>query len=472
MSLNAHEENRLTLTRLLGLGEEEAESLLADRVLLTYDSEDPSSNRLANHLLAVLRRTFSNIYAEPSGSEAVEIILGKVSARTRDTIHVYASGSESTTVLIATARPSGLGLTPGLPGSLEILVACYIAAFAMRQLLGTRVPDLEHPDSIVLDLGALFPDWTFFDAPIDIGFTRLAGAGAIGNGFMYALQSFDVRGALEISDGDRVSDGNLNRCLWFDGSHVGEMKAPTLAEVARPHFPNLELLAHPGTISDLPAKQAGGPWLDRLVVGVDSRRARRSLNTEVPGEVYDASTTDVREAFFHFSRRPLRGLACLECAYPIDPMEQAHEQHVAGVLGLSLNHVRELTISPDAARTIAVRYPSYAVHELVGQSYDTLFKELCGKGRIIDKDQTQVLAPFAFVSVLAGTVLAIEFAHRISSGSDGYNSFRVSPWTSPVLRLRQVVRTNAACSFCGNAVKAEYAETLWANRGGSAAASE
>lgn len=54
-------------------------------------------------------------------------------------------------------------------------------------------------------------------------------------------------------------------------------------------------------LQDVPAKQGGGAWLKRLIVGVDSPRARRNLQTEVPGEVYDASTTGISEVVVHFS---------------------------------------------------------------------------------------------------------------------------------------------------------------------------
>jgi hypothetical protein len=39
----------------------------------------------------------------------------------------------------------------------------------------------------------------------------MAGAGAIGNGFLWAARHVDIRGTLHIADDDRVSSGNLNR---------------------------------------------------------------------------------------------------------------------------------------------------------------------------------------------------------------------------------------------------------------------
>ena len=67
---------------------------------------------------------------------------------------------------------------------------------------------------------------------------------------------------------------------------------------------------------------------------MDSRRARRSLQMELPPSVFDASTTGVSEVVLHFNRQPSE-LACLSCIYPENERERAHEENVAEALGNS-----------------------------------------------------------------------------------------------------------------------------------------
>ena len=460
MTLSAHDENKLTLTNVLRLGEEQAEKLLSNTILLTFDQNDQIVMRLAHHLQVILSRIFSNITTQDTKDASAEIVLGNATERSQ-ALHVFVCFGDGSDVILSENRSKDTSSNVDLHEAFQILTACYASAFVMRRLIGPGNYLLPFPTEVRIDFGALFRGCDFVRNPIDIGKTYLAGAGAIGNAFLYTLQTFDVEGTLFVCDPDSVSGGNLNRCVWVDSSHVGMNKAKTLVLLAQDHFPKLKLKAHEGNLLTLPEKAAGGKWLERLVVAVDSRRARRSLNSEIPREVYDASTTDIREVFLHFSRRPNNGLACLECAYHLDVVEKAHELHVARVLGLNISEIEQLFISQDAAIRISSRYPNYRPAELEGQSYDTLFKELCGKGSIISKNESQVLAPFAFVSVFAGALLAIEFVHRISDGFHQFNSFRASPWSSPVLRLQQQVMTNSKCSFCNDATKSVFAERLW-----------
>jgi hypothetical protein len=74
----------------------------------------------------------------------------------------------------------------------------------------------------------------------------------------------------------------------------------------------------------------------------------------------------------------------------------------------------------------------------------------------------QVLAPFAFVSVLGGVLLAIEFVRRLHGNyADLFNDWRVSPWTNPVMRRQRKREKRLDCEFCGNPVLADIARKIW-----------
>jgi hypothetical protein len=177
--------------------------------------------------------------------------------------------------------------------------------------------------------------------------------------------------------------------------------------------------------------------------------------------VFDASTTGVAEVVLHYNRQPTE-LACMGCVYYENPEEHAHEKHVADALGVSVRDVREERISSNAAREIHSRYPQISTSELEGLAYDTLFKRLCSTEKLKTAEGRQVLAPFAFVSVLAGTLLAIEFVRRIQNRDDArFNEWHVSPWANPVMRCRHVLSANPECEFCGNEVFSRIARRLW-----------
>jgi hypothetical protein len=265
---------------------------------------------------------------------------------------------------------------------------------------------------------------------------------------------------MNIVDEDVVSDGNLQRCVFFNSNDVDLPKAVQLCKTAKTLFPNVALKAHTTRLQNVSAKKGGGPWLKRLIVGVDSPRARRSLQSEIPGEVYDASTTDISEVVIHFNRQP-NEMACLSCLYHESPEEQAHEKHVADTLGVSIEEVKQSRISDTSASLICRRYQHLKPAEVIGLAYDTLFKQLCSTGQLKTPAGRQVLAPFAFVSVLAGTLLAIEFVRRIQTDNWPFNEWHVSPWAIPVLRLRRVSGKNPKCEFCGNPILAHVARQIW-----------
>src|SRR5205807_1933794 len=212
-----------------------------------------------------------------------------------------------------------------------LLGACYATAallqVAVKQALPFPAPetyDLNLVDLYSQDLSLLYESVSFDEV-------YLAGAGAIGNAFVYALSLFNVEGTLNIADADRVSEGNLQRCLLFDNNDVNLPKADRLCEAVKRIMPKVTGVPHVKRLQEVPARDPARAWLKRLIVAVDSPRARRLLQTEIPREVFDASTTGIAEVALHFSQQPPIG-ACLSCAYHHTPDEDAHDRHVAEAL--------------------------------------------------------------------------------------------------------------------------------------------
>lgn len=455
MKLSAHAENAKTLSDILGIAESEASELLNESAAITYDRRDEKAARFAQHAERMISRTIRAVRADDAGAEciAVELVIGDAVPR-YSSPRIYVWGKmESVIISAMPISEGGFDIHPvGL-----LLGACYAVGAVLKKALKLPYPaadtlEINLAELVGDDLAELYEPAIFDEA-------HLAGAGAIGNGFLYGLSQFQIQGRLHVCDDDGVSDGNLQRCLFFTHADVDLPKADRLCLAAREYLPGVQLMPFKGRLQDLPNRK--GAWLKRLIVGVDSPRARRKLQTEIPGAVFDASTTGAREVVFHFHRQPTAH-ACMSCVYHESSEEHAREKHIAEKLGVSLDEVRVERISDEAAAVICKRYPQLNPKSIAGTAYDTLFKQLCGSEQLKTSEGRQVLAPFAFVSVLGGVYLAIEFIRRLhGSSADLFNEWRISPWTNPVIRRRRKLERNPSCEFCGDPLMLEAVTSIW-----------
>ena len=459
MNKDANTENARTLAAALGVGEEKALSLLSVTVAVTFDEADTTCSAFAHHVDCIIGRTIEAVILNGSDSAdnvVVELVVG--SARPKyETAHVFVTIGVNEVSIGQVALPHPV---PNLHPIGLLLGACYAVGAVLKKAFNDLLP-YPSPPTLKISLAELLGrDLSLLNESVDFGEAYLAGAGAIGNGFIYGMSQFEVSGQLHVVDDDSVSNGNLQRCIFFTDKHVGLFKSDVLCEAIGIAFPRVKAVSHKVRLQDVPGKKRGA-WLKRLIVGVDSPRARRSLQSEVPGEVFDASTTGIEEVVLHFNRQP-SDLACMGCVYYESPEEHAHEIHVAEALGVSVEDVKQERVSTQIAKAIHARYQHIPALELEGLAYDSLFKRLCGTGKLMTAEGRQVLAPFAFVSVLAGTLLAIEFVRRAHNHDSGlFNEWHVSPWANPVMRCRHLLRPSPNCEFCGNEAIAKIVKQLW-----------
>jgi hypothetical protein len=453
----ARVENAAMLGMALGLGLQAAAEALDFDVAVTADPSDPTAVELGKELISLLSRTVRKaMLGEAYDTAAIEVVIGNAELGS-NLPKLFVSIKPDEAVIAANVVPERCAEIPHI---FCLLVACYTSASVMQSVLQERLP-FHVPSPLRISFDEMGIDTRAFKEPVNIGRSYLAGAGAIGNGFLWAARHLNVHGQLDIADDDFVSSGNLNRQIWFTKADINLPKAERLALNAQGYFSNLSLVPRKQRLQELSEKCAG-PWLGRTFVAVDSRRARRKIQNEFPGEVFDASTTDIREVVIHYHKQPT-GTACLSCIYETDKEEASREQHIADHLGVSLAEVRQERISAISAERIAQRMPKLDPVGLVGVAYDTLFKQLCGESELKTLEGRRVVAPFAFVSVMAGTLLALEMVRRIGVGESkkNFNYWRVSPWHPP-LRRRQIIRpAEPECEFCGDPILKSVNAALW-----------
>ena len=447
--INAKQENARMLASALGIDEDAASARLEGRILVTM-GECASCADWAREICDLLSRTML-VTRDPGDEVKVELVVGDALPRSNGR-KLYARIDASKAVI--SLEPPTVASTEPHP-LFAAIAACSVGAATLSLAIDAKgLPKVSLP--ITVQFGQLGITSEALNASIDLDGAVLIGAGAVGNAFLRALRHVDARGTLPIVDPKAVGGGNPNRCLYFTEADVEHPKAETLARNASLDFQHVALIPFNGDYHDYVAKN--GPQRTAIVT-VDSRRVRRAIQAEVPGRVFDASTTDIRAVVVHSHRQPTV-TACLSCIYRHVPDEHARERAIAVGLGISLDMVRESLISSDAAALIASGNAEIQAAAIEGMAYDSLFKQLCAEQALKSAEGKQVLAPFAFVSALAGSLLVVEML-RVQAGLADTNYWQVDPWGSPIAKLRSRRPRIADCEFCSIPHFVAVADQLW-----------
>lgn len=455
-------QNAKTLASLLAVAEDAACELLRATVQVTWPADDAAAAELGWFVYAMVRRTISQVGTptQPCAEAAWELLVNGAAPMCRHARTLHAAiTAHGFSITPADAPPPADGARP--PRILCLYSACFAAAQLCHHALGMKTERVS-----AAGLRVDFREWPgveagAWDSEVEIGTVQVAGGGAVGNSFLYALQYLPVRGAAFLIDPKPVNGGILNRCMWFDEGDTDKAKVLVLAEKATKAFPNIEFTPLVKTVKE--ARGDVGGDFNCLVVGVDSRLARRNLQDEVPLEVFDASTTTVEEVVFHHSRQ-FDGHACMACVYFETAEERTFTEHVAEMLNVTVEDVQRSYVDDIAAEKIVARYPQLSRADVLGKAYDSLFKEMCATEQLKTPEEKQVLAPFAFVSQLAGTIMSIELflRRRDPARAAGFNYWRASPWRSPVTELQSLKPRRPGCPVCSREDYADLASGVWA----------
>jgi hypothetical protein len=116
-----------------------------------------------------------------------------------------------------------------------------------------------------------------------------------------------------------------------------------------------------------------------------------------------------------------------------------------------------------ASRWGELPYPDrdLTADSLEGEAYDSLFKALCAKAALKSSEGRQVFAPFAFISALAGALLAIETVRRLSGESPTFNLWKISPWSPFLTKLQRQISANPSCVVCGSSIYRQVTQQVW-----------
>jgi len=268
---------------------------------------------------------------------------------------------------------------------------------------------------------------------INISGAVLVGAGAIGNGAIWALaNTASVTGELVVVDPENVELSNLQRYVLSSVDDIGKAKVDLAAQYVSSLRADMSIRAELGTWAEYVAQRPGHKT-DRVLVALDTAEDRVGVQSSLPRWLINAWTQPQN---LGVSRHPEFGeKACLACLYLPVGQRKSRDVLVAEAVGAigpqELLEVRTLLhdsrpVGEAFVRRTAERLRiSYeAIAEFANRELADFYTEaVCGGltislGASHESAQTAEV-PLPFQSTLAGILLAGELFIDVS-GSRNY----------------------------------------------------
>lgn len=357
------------------------------------------------------------------GSTKVRIPKGK------RPVVIYA-GSDNWLARVSTKGPTGSGSSDNPFGAGA--AACLAIANFFRSSFKAQLPHAKPDEELtfsVLQMAPVDPAKPLNCAlrHFDIGEVFLAGVGAIGNGFVWAIERVHCIGILHLVDGEALAKSNLQRYAMTVETDVDKPKVD-LAKVWLSKS-GLEVVAHSKHWEQFVGEREIRSF-DQVAVAVDTASSRINIQASLPRAVFN-SWTQTGEA--GISRHEFRGTgACLACLYIPDGEVPNYDQLVARALHLpeTREHLLEirkrLQLAEPTDRGFLDRVATAAgvpIDELLpfeNKPLESLYLQgICG-GAVMTlakggnpAQRTEV--PMAFQSAFAGILLAADLvAERLA----------------------------------------------------------
>lgn len=309
-------------------------------------------------------------------------------------------------------------------------VAACLAAAALFRSMFVPESDAVHDTTrySALPTDAIADEPSVQPAPWSLrGDAVLVGAGAVGQGALWALSRAPLSGRLHVVDMEVVELSNLQRYALTQRADEGRAKV----EIASTLASTLEIVPHFESLASF-LGTSGYRW-DSMLLGLDNARDRIGAQASLPRFIANAWTQPGDLGVTSHSRFGGAG-ACVACLYLPDGPRKNEDELIAETLGVPqlLQQIRTLLATGQPidrglleAVAQAVGQP---VERLLPFEYRTL-RELyvdgfCGGAAIpigqagrLQPAAQEVHVPLAHQSALAGVLLAAALA-RHSAGSD------------------------------------------------------
>lgn len=350
--------------------------------------------------------------------------------------HVIYVGSSNWTVRLSRKKPTGSGTSknPFAAG----VAACLGVANVFRTVFAKQLSNAELDGEVTFSL-LTFAKGTgrgVYKA-VDIGKAFLVGAGAIGNGALWALARSGVTGELGVVEPQQLDLGNMQRYVMPVMDDVERSKT-TLAEKWLVGAKGLKVVPIKQSWDEFVRSLKEEDWrFERVLTALDSADARIGVQASLPKWVANAYTQNSEVGV---SRHHLLGDgACLACVYIPREKSAGEDVLVASALGFQSEPVnntnqelmeirRRLDRNEPCDRAflqaIAARknIPLERLLPFENRPLRDLYHQgVCG-GQIIginvDGKELRAEVPMAFQSAMAGILLAVELVLDANGARD------------------------------------------------------
>lgn len=374
---------------------------------------------LVDELIALMRNINPNleIVIEIGTELHVAVVAGGTNLESDATVYM---GSDRWIARVSTVAPVRSVGSPNPFGAGA--AACIAMANVFRAVFASWMAkpglDIEVTFSLLnFEMGSRAAN-TDLPAGLDFGLVQLAGVGAIGNAFVWALSRLrGVKGEIHLIDHETVDLTNLQRYLLTAITDVDASKVALAASALKDS--GIEARAFATTWAGY-VEQVGHHCFDRVAVALDTVRGRIQVQGSLPRRVYNAWT---QAGDLGVSRHGFDGNeACLACLYLPTGKRRNEDEIVAEELGL---RTQEQILRVRAMLYLGTPVGEQFVREIaanVGTDAATLLpfadlplrafrqKAICGNAilRAADGAGPELEVPMAFQSALAGVMLAAE----------------------------------------------------------------
>lgn len=382
---------------------------------------------------ALARAVNSKIDVETARSKITQcVVVGSTELRPPKGRHpaLFYAGSDNWLAGVSTQRPVGSGPSenPFGAGAAACVAVANIFRSSFKAQLPRAKPDAEVEFS-VLEMATIDSKKGLNPAlkPFDIGEVHLAGVGAIGNGFAWALGHADCTGLLHLIDEETLVQSNLQRYAMTVETDVGKLKVDLgKAWLSKT---GLQVESHPKHWEQFVGERQSWSF-DQVAVAVDTARSRINIQASLPRVIFN-SWTQAGEVGVsrHDFKEPG---ACLACLYIPDKEVPHYDQLIARALHLpetrdQLLEIRKrIQLAEPTERVFLEKVASAAgvpIEELLpfeNKPLESLYHQgICG-GAVITlakggKGAQRNEVPMAFQSAFAGILLAADLvAERLA----------------------------------------------------------
>lgn len=378
---------------------------------------DSSAAPLIEEMQSLAKRINPDISFVSSTNPNISVVIGRKSINQSPAFYL---GSENWIAKMSDEGPLGSHDSNNPIGAGAS--ACFGAANMFRTLFKTQLFEGEPDPPFSLSLLDFSlngkGDNPKLPQNVSIGELPVAGIGAIGSSFVWSMANVSgLAGEIHLIDPEKIELSNLQRYVLSEFNEIGEYKVDSCAS----HLcqESVSVIPFRCTVGEYVASRRD-IWMETVVIGVDSAKARWELQGILPHRIINAWTQpeDLGISRHGFLGEP----ACLMCLYLPDLEIPSEAQEIASALGFNDQHVPEIgerlfkgtRIDKQFLDRIASnkRIPVAPLEPFLGRTLREFYtRAVCG-GLLLTISPATVgtpqPVPMAFQSALAGVLSAAE----------------------------------------------------------------